>query len=233
MGCPLEGWLSPFDSDLSDQQPERNFITMKKFILALALTLSIMIGCSTAPQKLENDWMASRPGTIFITGNLSETDFQSFYNQTTYGLPEYRIILNTNGGEAMACVGIMQRIMELQRQGVKITTEVYSKAYSAGAFIFMMGDTRIMHESSTLMWHTMIGQMTHDYREFPSSPKSKLFDTKEMMVGLDEWVFERTKMVMPNVDPMTLETMLLYSGMTFLMAETANELGMVDELVRY
>lgn len=208
---------------------------MKKLLAALVLSVVLLFGCQKAPEvnQLKNDWTESRPGTIFITGNISDTDFQKFYNETSYDLKSYRIILNTNGGEAMACVGIMQRIMELQSQGVHITTEVYSKAYSAGAFIWMMGNERIMHEASSLMWHTMVSQMDHDGKHFPSLPKSKRYDRKEVFFGLDNWVFERAKMMLPNVDPMTLETMLMHTGMTFIMAETAFEMGMVDLLVRY
>ena len=191
-----------------------------------------MTGCSTAPDQHKfNEWTGAKPGTILFTGNITDQDFHAFYNQTTLPLDHYTVVLNTNGGEAMACVGIMSRIVELQKQGVKFTTVVYSKAYSAGAFIFMMGDSRIMHSGSSIMWHTMRAQIAHDGGELPGIPGTSQYSRKEIFDGLDEWVIEKTIEAMPNVDPMTLETMLRYSGMTFILAKQANELGMVDEYV--
>ena len=202
---------------------------MKKLLIRLVLVVSLLWGCGSAPIRVDNDWTDSRPGTIFITGNLSDVDFQAFYNQTLDPkIRDYTIILNTNGGGAQACIGIMSRITELQKRGITFRTEVYSKAYSAGAFIWMMGDHKVMHRGSSLMWHTMAGQGYNDGKELPGAYGE---DRQEMFEGMDNWVADQTAQHLPFMDPMTRETMLWYTGMTFVMAEDAFKLRMVDELV--
>jgi len=175
-----------------------------------------------------NIWSASTPGTIFITSTVSDATFESFYKQTMYDLDHYRIVLNTNGGGAHACIGIMTRIQELQARGVYITTEVYSKAFSAGAFIWMMGDRRIMHTGAQLMWHTIEPQQAYAGTDIYERVSLERIDSLTLA---DAWVWNMTKRQMNLVDPMTLETMLLYTGMTFMDAEQAKELGMLTEYV--
>lgn len=206
--------------------------------LLIAMTL-IGIGLEIGRQEVpapkkesifapENIYSVTVPGTIFISGIVSDSTFELFYEQTLYNLKHYRIILNTDGGSAQACTGVLARIVELQRQGVYITTEVYSKAYSAGAYIWMMGDHRIMHQGSQLMWHTMEGQYLNDRKELPSSYGD---DRTEMFELLDANIYRLTQRQMNLVDPMTLETMLLYTGMTFMDADQARELNMLTEYV--
>lgn len=65
----------------------------------------------------------------------------------------YHIIVNSFGGSAYDAIAVMNRIAELQRKGFIITTEIYGYALSGGAFIFIMGDTRIIHDGATIMFH--------------------------------------------------------------------------------
>jgi len=203
-------------------------MTMKKWILALTLSLSILMGCQTAPQQLSNDWVDSTPGTIILTGGIDQTDFQKFYNETQYGLDHYRVILNTDGGEAQACTGIISRMIELQKQGVSFTTESYTKAYSAGAFIWMMGNQRVLHRGSQLMFHLMEAQAVRGGKMLPGAYGQ---DRTEMFEMLDGNMYKWATEALPGMDPMTRDTMLLYSGMTFFDAKTAKELGIFFTLV--
>ena len=205
---------------------------MFKWIKKIIMLLVVLMCFGCAGQKMQRDVHVTNPtydGVILINGNLGESDFVEFYNQTRdESIRHYRIIINTSGGSATSTVGILERITELKANGIKFTTETYTKAYSAGAFIWMMGDERIMHPGSSLMWHTMLGQFAFDEKEWPPPVGTNIYPYRVTFEGMDEYVYNMTKRSFPNVDPMTLETMLLWSGMTFLMDDTARELGMLD-----
>ena len=66
---------------------------------------------------------------------------------------DYHIIIDCFGGSAHDTIVVINRIAELQHRGFKITTEAYGYTLSGGAFIFIMGDKRIIHEGATLMFH--------------------------------------------------------------------------------
>lgn len=166
--------------------------------------------------------------TIMIEGNVYSRTFKEFYKLTDTGMDHYHIILDTDGGDAAATVGIMNRMLELQQRGVYFTTEVYTKAFSAGALIWMMGDTRIMHSGSQLMFHTMIGQKYRNQDEIPSELGE---DRAEFFYNYDDWVTRITERQFPETLPIIIETMLWQSGMTFINAEQARELNMLTEYV--
>ena len=197
----------------------------KKF-LAVALLVATMLiaGCTTTPQK--RYWDDPIPGLIVISGGISEMDFKSFYNQTLDpSIRKYHIVISTDGGCGYTTTGIVSRMQELKDRGVHITTEVYTKGFSAGSFMFMMGDTRIMHEGAQLMWHTIVGQQViTNGRDMPR--KFAL-----TAVPVDENIIRLASKNLPLVDPMTLETMLRWSGETFMTAREAFELGIATHFV--
>lgn len=66
---------------------------------------------------------------------------------------DYHIIIDSFGGSAFDTIAIINRISELQDKGFNITTEAYGYTLSGGAFIFIMGDDRIIHDGAALMFH--------------------------------------------------------------------------------
>jgi len=66
---------------------------------------------------------------------------------------DYHIIIDNFGGSAFDTMVIINRIDELQKKGFTITTETYGYAMSGGAFIFIMGDRRIIHDGAAIMFH--------------------------------------------------------------------------------
>lgn len=212
---------------------------MKKLFIAVAATAMILFsGCQTElPFGLDDAWKnhfsqeeAHVKETVFIHGQVTERTFKDFYDNTSTGADEYRVIINTDGGEAMACLGIMSRIKELQLEGVKIDTEVYSKAYSAGFFIWLMGQERIMHEGATLMVHTMRAQAEYTYKRAAEDliplERYRLFEL------LDEKVVELAMTVLKDIPcPETLRTALLYTGMTWVSAQEAYELEWATQYI--
>jgi len=197
----------------------------REILVAGMVSLLLFTGCTVnMPQPQAPLHNVVGENEIMITGIISDSDFKTFYQATNDDtVDSYTIILNTNGGGGQACVGIMNRIEELQAKGIKVHTRVYSKAYSAGFFIWMMGDTRTMEPGSTLMVHTSRSQLLFDRRHaiMVDDPQRGI-----LFKSLDEWVIAKSFEKLPNVDRMTLETMLMYDGMTFFNDETAKELGM-------
>jgi ATP-dependent protease ClpP protease subunit len=202
---------------------------MKKFFVALLLIMSILIGgCTSTP--VFNSWTDTLPGVSIITGNMTDTDFKKFYFETElFDGDEYRIVLNTNGGEAMACIGIMQRIEEMQSRGIKVITETYSKGYSAGSFIFAMGDVRIMHPGSSLMWHTITGQAYADGREDALKSNPAHYN---LLTQMDHHVINKMKEKHPQVGDDVWNYLLLNSGMSFMFPEAACDLGIATTCIQ-
>lgn len=206
---------------------------MKKLLATLTLAVPLIFGgCMVNHKDVQFDRIKVSESvgvmsdkTIYISGNFYEGTFTQFMEATKDELPHYTIVINSNGGDGAATIGIMSRILELQKKGTKFTTVVYTKAASAGSFIWMLGDHRVMHSGSYLMFHTL--QAERDAGEKSALPNVRL----PQFQGMDEFVIRHTIKAFPNVDPMTLETMLRYSGMTFIMAEDCYKLGMVDELI--
>ena len=133
-------------------------------IAVLTLGLSLTMGC---PQFAEATVKELAPGKIVVSDSVYASDFFEFYVATEHkGVKHYHIMIHSPGGSPWATIGIINRILELKAKGVRFTTETYSTASSAGSYIFMMGDERIMHKGSVLMWHTMEAQGGHRYKEW-------------------------------------------------------------------
>ena len=129
---------------------------MKKSLISLALAALILLApMNTGFADIKN----LGRDNIRITGPITEESFEQFLEATAFEANrDYRIFIHTNGGDAYSTIAIMNRIDELKARGCTFQMEVYGKAFSAGAYIFMMGDKRIVHEGSHLMFHTMMQQ---------------------------------------------------------------------------
>lgn len=131
---------------------------MKKLmIMLMVVTMTLMVGCKLELETKDvteptSAWDVLQPdGSLLIT-NFDMPDYTSFL-QRTAEVKDYHIVIQSGGGNAANCLGMMNRISELQSLGAHITTEVHGIALSGGALIFIMGDTRIIHENAILMFH--------------------------------------------------------------------------------
>jgi len=68
-------------------------------------------------------------------------------------LESIKIIINSPGGDVVEMMGMMMHIEDLKANGVHVTTEVTGRALSAGAFLWLLGDERIVNKGSKLMFH--------------------------------------------------------------------------------
>ena len=129
---------------------------MKKLIAGLIAGLMLLgvVGCKlefNTEKTIQTNHIVMPDGKILI----SDFDAMTIRNflKATEEVKDYHILLNTGGGNAPNAITMINRIQNLQRQGAHITTETYGYALSAGAVVFLTGDTRIIHSGAMLMFH--------------------------------------------------------------------------------
>jgi ATP-dependent protease ClpP protease subunit len=156
---------------------------MKKYIMTLILVVLLLFGCgkSVVEQSISefnsHESITLMPDeSIVLSGNVYENTAREFERLTMTGKKHYTVRIHTNGGDAFSTVAMVHRIKDLQKQGVKFTMIVKAKAFSAGSYLFMMGDERIMYNGSLLMWHTVNGKRVW-YKKARSEERGVVFDT--------------------------------------------------------
>ena len=136
---------------------------MKKRLISILLALSLLV----LPVYAGATFEALNEGdnkVIVMHEDMQMEDFIQFMRLTSNPtIKHYEILIHSPGGNAITCIAVMNRIRELQRQGITFTTRIYGTGMSAGSYIFMMGDERIVYEGGSLMFHTMRAQIK-DYQ---------------------------------------------------------------------
>jgi ATP-dependent protease ClpP protease subunit len=173
--------------------------TMRKFwalITALFLSLSLFVaevGC---------DIYQVGPDEITMTANVTALDHVDFYAATTktalQGITHLTVYVDTHGGAANSTVMIVNRMRELKRRGIKITTVLQTKAMSAGALTWLEGDNRIMHSTATLMIHEVglyeqikKGPRKGEVEDVTDRECAKNPYLKKDIDGMNDWMYRR------------------------------------------
>jgi len=212
---------------------------MKKILIAVAMT--ILFGFTTvglfnvsnrmlnlAPvqrtQNVDGDIEMLDDGSIIISGGVDEDTYKEFLRFTSTGKRHYTIRLMTNGGCAYNTIAIMSRMEQLQKQGVKFTTIVMGNAFSAGAYIFMMGDERIMGPGANLMWHTMTGAVEATGREVPK-------DRVKLISDMDHWVVGMFEKRFPYITKVWIKEAFWYTNYTWMNAIEARLMGIATKVL--
>ena len=206
---------------------------MKKLLAMLLLGAALVFGgCSTGTQKTTNIWTddveRQDDGAIILSGNVDEDTFKEFRALTLDGKDHYTIILMTNGGCGYNTVAIMNRIDTMQKAGVKFTMYITGHGFSAGSYIFMMGDERIMNRGSHLMWHTITGQIEADGKMYQLD---KYPSRKAMLIGMDQYVVGMFEKRFPHVTKEWVHSTFWNSGRTFQSAQSALLMGIATKIV--
>ena len=206
---------------------------MKKFLALLLLGAALVFGgCTVSSPNIivrtieidDSDVDIQADGAIIISGGVDEDTFKEFRSLTLDGRDHYTIILMTNGGCGYNTVAIMNRIETLQKQGVKFTTYITGHGHSAGSYIFMMGDERIVNNGSVMMWHTMNGQLKHDNRKIPE-------ERQAYMLYMDEYVVNKFRERFPHIKEEWIKETFWDSGMSFMTATSAKLMGIATKIV--
>jgi ATP-dependent protease ClpP protease subunit len=204
---------------------------MKKLILSLVVVLSLAFaGYVTqsnhvTTRTIDNDIEQLADGSIIISGGVDEDTYKEFLRATLDGKRHYTIRLMTNGGCAYNTIAIMTRMAELQKQGVKFTTMVMGHGFSAGSYIFMMGDERIMGSGANLMWHTMSGVAKVTGRMIPQ-------DRIKMITEMDHWVVEMFEKRFPNIPKEWIQRAFWDENLTWMSAKEALFFGIATRVLK-
>jgi ATP-dependent protease ClpP protease subunit len=200
----------------------------KAIIMGVCLALAVG-GCTInngvqREQNVDSDFETLPNGELILSGNVDGDTYKEFLRATSTGKKHYTLKIMTNGGCAYNTVAVMNRIELLQSQGVKFTMIVPGKGFSAGSYIFMMGDERIMYRGSFLMWHTITGQAKFN--------EKTIAETHESLIrGLDEYVVGKFVELFPHITKEWVDSTFWNSGMTWQTAEQALLMGIATKIV--
>ena len=207
---------------------------MKKVLGICTLVVALLLGggCTVnnnvvREQSVDSDFERLPDGTLILSGNVDEDTFKEFYRHTSDGKDHYTLNIMTNGGCAYNTVAIMNRIIMLKKQGVKFTMIVGGHGFSAGAYIFMMGDERIMYRGSNLMWHMMKGQMQTD----GNWNRVTIQERKSMLERMDNFVVNTFRKQFPHIKEVWIQETFWNSGMSWMTCEQALLMGIATKIM--
>ena len=118
-----------------------------RWLIPLAFAASMFMGHVAHAAVTEISF-----GKVFVSAIFESPDDIDFLLATQVDR-DYHIIINSTGGRSDMFYPMRERILELQRKGFHITTEIVGTAYSAAAWLWILGDTRISHGASVVMFH--------------------------------------------------------------------------------
>ena len=188
-------------------------------VAALILLVTPMMGTATV-EKIDKD-------TLILNGAVYGDDFKQFLEATNDPkIRHYEFLMHSPGGNAFTCMAIMNRMREMQREGITFTTKIYGIGMSAGTYIWLMGNDRVVYEGSSLLFHSIESQM-NDYQIEMTEEKDP--SAMAMIRRMDEWVKDRLRSMGMS------ETMIEYwmdSGAGQVMsAETARNTELATEYI--
>jgi len=208
---------------------------MKRTLIGILLAVSLLF----SPVAVNSEIETLSEGLIVINGAIWEGSYLEFVTATKdKSIKHWDVMIHSSGGDAFAAIGIINRIKAMKKGGVTFTTFTESKAFSASAYIFLMGDRRIVVRGASLMVHTMLQQITPGaikIREeaYPS--------TTAMQVRMDIEIGERFREVTGCTE--LVARYWLYGempdgsrvaeGAQFISAETAYNMNVATEYISY
>jgi ATP-dependent protease ClpP protease subunit len=208
---------------------------MKRKIVAtaLALVMTLVVGCNFEFSVGDSH----SPGDIVMSdGKILLSDFDSItirkFLEATKEVKDYHIILNTGGGSSLNCMTMINRIQRLQAQGAHITTEIIGYGMSAGTFVFLLGDERIVHEGSILLLHgagDQVGYERLDARKVCAAPEGREY-LCDFLNMLDQSVIDllREKTIMTDEE---INDWLYFEDYNFMSADEAFDLNVATKIV--
>jgi ATP-dependent protease ClpP protease subunit len=209
-----------------------------KRLISLILTGCLLVVPFSVSAKIERVATTEEATEIFVEGSITEASLMEFLKATAYSNDKhFNITIMSNGGDAYSTIGIIHRINELKDKGCTFTTRVYSKALSAAAYIFLMGDEREIYEGATLMFHTMVQQVSEARREAGRAASQNTAVQIAMVERMDKFIRARFNEV-ANCGPETADYFLNGSKdestkMQFMSGLTAFNLNIATKYIKY
>ena len=95
-------------------------------------------------------------GHFFLADIDSKGISEFFAYMNRHGIKKAVIELHSPGGSLFDAQRIVNIIREWQSDGGTVETRLYGIAFSAGFYIFVSGDHRLVSADSDLMWHELL-----------------------------------------------------------------------------
>ena len=118
------------------------------------IVLVVLMGCATISPGLK---MIDKRAYLLVTA-MDSQPVRDFFD-ITYELDIHKVVIeiHSQGGPLFEAQRIVNLMQYWQSKGVTIETRVYGMALSAGFYIFVAGDRRLVSRDADLMWHTIQG----------------------------------------------------------------------------
>lgn len=205
---------------------------LRKLIISALITVLMTLGWASSTNSktylLGETCSAEQcQRNVLIYGEIEQGEIIEFLNAAAKTKnTDYEILIMSPGGSALDTLGIMQRLAELKTYGNHITTKSMTTAYSGGAFVWLMGDTRIAHRGDMFMFHT-IQIYDQDGNKIDIKDLSKEF--QELVRHRD---MQMRQLVLGAVKDTRIVNLLFKKDKdVWLSAEQLYQLGLVDKLL--
>jgi ATP-dependent protease ClpP protease subunit len=107
--------------------------------------------------------------------------------------------LHTGGGSIMDAWRSIGIIKEMQSKGLHVEMRVYGLAASAGVFILVAGDTRLVSPNAELMIHKIFTFAMYDIKT-PDSSQDQADTLKHFQDNINKFLRDRTNMTEEQLD---------------------------------
>jgi len=213
---------------------------MKKLISLIIMGSLLLMPVATMADIKTVGQRTSAGINIMIDHGITESSYNEFMEATAHRKnTHFNLYLHTSGGDAYSTVGIINRILDLKDRGCTFTTIVQAKAFSAGGYIFLMGDERIVYEGSFLMYHTMMQQATKATVKRARAFNRDIAIKTSMIESMDEYIEARFRKVVG--DRMSENTIQYFlhgtkeedTSAQFMSALTAFNTGVATHYINY
>ena len=226
---------SAWTGEAGTPKKEMHLVKKIKFtIVALVFaTLMTMLACYALNESPCEEIQTLSDSRIVFPSHIGTGDTVT-YLRALQENRDYHIIIDNFGGSAWDTIAIINRIDELQEAGFTITTETYGYAMSGGAFIFIMGDIRIIHDGASLMFHGsgMHGAygVRESLRELALTGETTLEEFKVKALSIIDNKFMKMLTLKTALTDEEIADWLYKLNYNYMSSDEAMELGIATEL---
>ena len=123
--------------------------------------------------------------------------------------------IHSPGGSLFNAQRIVGLMDDYKHWGGKITTKVNGFAASAGFYVFMNGDDRLVSPTAQLMWHELYTFSFFKISE-PSDSEDEARVLRHLQDTVNQWIADRSHLTKDEVDAMVKKKELWVNGLQAL-----------------
>lgn len=168
----------------------------------------------------------TQKGYYLLQGVLSYEVSKFFDYLDNHNITRAVIEIHSPGGSLFDAQRIVSLIQHWQSKGGKVETRLYGAAFSAGFYIFVSGDNRLVSESADLMWHEIQSFSGFGFKvDTPSDKEEAARILRHLQDVRHKYLATRGKLTKEQIDQRVFKKEWWMSG------PDAVELGFADGLI--